>query len=167
MNNKLLITIALSMLALGGFSSLSLAKNSDFEQSVNVTADKFGGSLDDKTLIYSGNVTVAQGSLLIKADKLVIDSSTGKGKEIFIASGEPAVYSQTLEGDKPIQANANEIRYDFATRVLTLTGKAEINQSGSLVQSAKIQYDLEKQTLKAESDGKEDRVSTIFTPEKK
>jgi lipopolysaccharide export system protein LptA len=167
MNNKLLITIALSMLALGGFSSLSLAKNSDFEQSVNVTADKFGGSLDDKTLIYSGNVTVAQGSLLIKADKLVIDSSAGKGKEIFIASGEPAVYSQTLEGDKPIQANANEIRYDFATRVLTLTGKAEINQSGSLVQSAKIQYDLEKQTLKAESDGKEDRVSTIFTPEKK
>lgn len=167
MNHKLLITVALALIAFGGFPSASFAKNSDFEQSVNVTANKFGGSLDEKTLIYSGNVSVSQGTLLIKADKLVIDSSAGKGKEVFIASGEPAVYSQTLEGDKPIQANANEIRYDFATRVLTLTGKAEINQSGSLVQSAKIQYDLEKQTLNAESGGKEERVSTIFTPEKK
>jgi lipopolysaccharide export system protein LptA len=167
MNDKLLLAIALGLLAFSAVPSISFAKNSDFEQSVNVTANNFGGSLDEKTLIYRGNVTVAQGTLLIKADKLVIDSSAGKGKEVFIASGEPAVYSQTLEGDKPIQANANEIRYDFATRVLTLIGKAEINQSGSLVQSAKIQYDLEKQTLKAESGSEEERVSTIFTPEKK
>ncbi len=93
MNHKLLITVAITMLAFGGFPSISFAKNSDFEQSVNVTANKFGGSLDDKTLIYSGNVSVSQGTLLIKADKLVIDSSAGKGKEVFIASGEPAVYS--------------------------------------------------------------------------
>lgn len=155
-----------SWLVIAALSWPALAKNSDFEQPVSVTADDFGGSLDDKTMIYQGNVTVVQGSLLIKANKLVIDSSAGKGKEVFIASGQPAAYSQTLDGDKPINANANEIRYDFATRVLTLTGKAEINQSGSLVQSAKIQYDLEKQTLKAESDGKQERVSTIFTPEK-
>ncbi len=167
MNLNHVMTTLFAVLLLSVASTAAQAKNSDFEQSVSVSAKKFDGSLDDKTLVYSGSVTVSQGTLLIKADKLVIDSSAGKGKEVFIASGEPAQYSQTLEGDKPIQANANEIRYDFATRVLTLTGKAEINQSGSLVQSAKIQYDLEKQTLNAESGGKEERVSTIFTPEKK
>jgi len=159
-----LITAICSVFAASSFQLM--AKNPDFAQPVSVKANNFGGSLDEKTMVYHGDVTVAQGSLLIKAEKLVIDSSAGKGKEVFIAIGEPAAYSQTLEGGKPIQANANEIRYDFATRVLTLTGKAEINQSGSLVQSAKIQYDLDKQTLKAESDGSQERVSTIFTPEK-
>jgi lipopolysaccharide export system protein LptA len=72
-----------------------------------------------------------------------------------------------LEGDKPIKAMANEIRYDFASRILTLTGDAEINQSGSLVRSAVIQYDLAKQQLNASSGNENERVSTIFTPEKK
>ena len=62
---------------------------------------------------------------------------------------------------------ANEIRYEVSSRILTLTGKAEINQSGSLVKSEKIQYDLEKQKLNAEGGKDTERVTTIFTPEKK
>ena len=55
----------------------------------------------------------------------------------------------------------------MATRVLTLTGKAEITQSGSLVRSAKIEYDLLKQQLSAESEEGKERVTTIFTSEGK
>jgi len=75
-------------------------------------------------------------------------------------------WSQVLDGDKPIEAMANEIRYDVATRVLTLTGNAEINQSGSVVKSAKIQYDLAQQKLNAEGGKDTQRVSTVFIPEK-
>jgi lipopolysaccharide export system protein LptA len=162
MKSNFFLAFLLCMLA---FSSL--AKDSDFAQAVNVSSDNFGGSIEDKKLVYLGNVVVTQGSLSIKADKLEVDRSAGEGKEVFIATGQPAEYSQLLDGDKPIQAMANEIRYDFATRILTLTGKAEINQSGSLVRSAMIQYDLAKQSLKASSGKDNERVSTIFTPEKK
>lgn len=162
MKSNFFLAFLLCMLA---FSSL--AKDSDFAQAVSVSSDNFGGSIEDKKLVYMGNVVVTQGSLSIKADKLEVDRSAGEGKEVFIATGQPAEYSQLLDGDKPIQAMANEIRYDFATRILTLTGKAEINQSGSLVRSAMIQYDLAKQSLKASSGKDNERVSTIFTPEKK
>lgn len=152
------------------FSLCSLtaqAQNKDFIEPVSVNSDNFDGSVKEKKLIYIGNVVVKQGSLLIKADRLEVDSSAGQGKEIFTAFGNQAVYSQLLDGDKPIQAMANEIRYEVSTRLLTLTGKAEINQSGSLVKSEKIQYDLEKQKLNAESGKDTERVTTIFTPEKK
>ncbi len=149
------------------FSTAVLAKTTDFSEPIEVNADRNEASLKQQMLVYSGNVIVKQGTLLIKADKLTVDRSGGEGKEVFIAVGKPAVYSQVLDGDKPIQASAEEIRYAMATRVLTLTGKAEITQSGSLVRSAKIEYDLLKQQLSAESEEGKERVTTIFTSEGK
>lgn len=148
-------------------STAVLAKTTDFSEPIEVNADRNEASLKQQMLVYSGNVIVKQGTLLIKADKLTVDRSAGEGKEVFIAVGKPAVYSQVLDGDKPIQASAEEIRYAMATRVLTLTGKAEITQSGSLVRSAKIEYDLLKQQLSAESEEGKERVTTIFTSEGK
>lgn len=149
------------------FSAAAVAKTTDFSAPIEVSADRNEASLKQQMLVYSGNVIVKQGTLLIKADKLTVDRSGGEGKEVFIAVGGPAVYSQLLDGDKPIQASAEEIRYAMSTRVLTLTGKAEITQSGSLVRSAKIEYDLLKQQLSAESEVGKERVTTIFTSEGK
>ena len=146
-------------------SAAAFAKTSDMKEPIHVDAARTEGSIKEQTLVYSGNVSVKQGSLEIKADTLTVDRSAGDGKEVFIAQGKPASYSQVLDGDKPIQASAEEIRYNVANRTLTLTGKAEITQSGSLVQSAKIVYDLEKQQLSAESGKESERVITIFTPE--
>lgn len=159
--NKLSVVLLMLM------STAALAKNTDFSQPIEVNADRNEASLKQQMLVYSGNVIVKQGTLLIKADKLTVDRSAGEGKEVFIAVGRPAVYSQVLDGEKPIQASAEEIRYAMATRVLTLTGKAEITQSGSLVRSAKIEYDLVKEQLSAESEEGKERVTTIFTSEGK
>ncbi|ALZ75341.1 lipopolysaccharide transport periplasmic protein LptA [Rheinheimera sp. F8] len=148
-------------------SITATAKTTDFSEPIEVNADRNEASLKQQMLVYSGNVIVKQGTLLIKAEKLTVDRSAGEGKEVFIAVGQPAVYSQVLDGDKPIQASAEEIRYAMATRVLTLTGKAEITQSGSLVRSAKIEYDLLKQQLSAEGEKGKERVTTIFTSEGK
>ncbi len=148
-------------------STAATAKTTDFSEPIEVNADRNEASLKQQMLVYSGNVIVKQGTLLIKAEKLTVDRSAGEGKEVFIAVGQPAVYSQVLDGDKPIQASAEEIRYAMATRVLTLTGKAEITQSGSLVRSAKIEYDLLKQQLSAEGEKGKERVTTIFTSEGK
>lgn len=143
------------------------AKESDFTQQIHVQADNNLTSIKDNISTYLNNVEVRQGSLLIKADKLEANASAGKGQEVFIATGNPATYSQTLEENTPVNASASEIKYDLATRTLTLTGNAELSQSGSKVQGAVIRYNIEKQELSAESGAKNDRVITIFTPEGK
>ena len=161
-SNIILLSIALA------FSGICLAGPDDFKKEIQVDSDRQFGSIKDKVMTFVDNVKVNQGSLLIEADKLEVIASAGKGKEVFIASGQPAKYSQMLDGDKPIKASANEIRYDVAKGTLVLTGNAELSQNGSMVQGAVIKYNLEKQELEAESDGKKtERVTTVFSPEGK
>lgn len=140
------------------------AAPADYTQPVDVRADFWEASIQDNISIYRENVEVRQGTMLIKAARLEANASAGRGNEVLIASGTPATYSQTLEDGKAVSAQANEIRYDLASRTLTLTGNAELSQSGSQVQSAVIRYNIITQQLSAESEQNR-RVTTIFTPE--
>ncbi|GHG76651.1 lipopolysaccharide export system protein LptA [Alishewanella longhuensis] len=140
------------------------AAPADYTQPVDVRSDFWEASIQDNISIYRENVEVRQGSMLIKAVRLEANASAGRGNEVLIASGSPATYSQTLEDGKKVTAQANEIRYDLASRTLTLTGNAEMSQSGSLVQGAVIRYNIATQQLSAESEQNR-RVTTIFTPE--
>lgn len=140
------------------------AAPADYTQPVDVRSDFWEASIQDNISIYRENVEVRQGSMLIKAVRLEANASAGRGSEVLIASGTPATYSQTLEDGKEVTAQANEIRYDLANRTLTLSGNAEMSQSGSLVQGAVIRYNIATQQLSAESEQNR-RVTTIFTPE--
>lgn len=142
------------------------AAPTDHTQPIDVQADFWEASIQDNISIYRENVEVRQGSMLIKALRLEANASAGSGNEVLIATGTPATYSQTLEDGKEVKAQANEIRYELASRTLTLTGNAEMSQSGSLVQGAVIRYNIATQQLSAESEQNR-RVTTIFTPEVK
>lgn len=158
MNIKILCcTVLLSIGALQ-------ATPADYTKPVDVRSDFWEASIQDNISIYRENVEVRQGSMLIKAVRLEANASAGRGNEVLIASGTPATYRQTLEDGKEVTAQANEIRYDLASRTLTLTGNAEMSQSGSLVQGAVIRYNIATQQLSAESEQNR-RVTTIFTPE--
>ncbi|WP_337842825.1 lipopolysaccharide transport periplasmic protein LptA [Rheinheimera sp.] len=144
------------------------AAQDDHKKEIQVGSDRQFGSLKDKVMTFVDNVKVQQGSLLIEADKLEVIATEGKGKEVFIASGNPAHYSQEFEQGKKITAKAKEIKYDVGAALLILTGDAELSQAGSMVQGSVIRYNLEKQELAAEADGKKsERVTTVFTPEGK
>lgn len=162
---KIIKVIALLL----GTLSLSLyAASDDHKKEIQVDADRQSGSLKEKVMVFSDNVRVTQGSLVITANKLEVIASEGKGKEIFIASGSPASYSQEFEKGKQIKASANEIKYDVGATVLVLTGNAELSQAGSSVQGALIRYNLAKQEIEAEANRqKSERVTTVFSPEGK
>jgi len=140
----------------------------DYKKEIQVKSERQFGSLKDKVMTFVDKVRVTQGSLLIESDKLEVIATAGKGKEVFVASGKPAHYSQELEPGKQMKAKANEIRYDVGAAMLILSGDAELSQAGSLVQGSVIRYSLEKQELEAESGGKQsEQVTTVFTPEGK
>ncbi|XOV80642.1 MAG: lipopolysaccharide transport periplasmic protein LptA [Aestuariibacter sp.] len=118
-----------------------------------------------KTSIFREDVHISQGTLKIDADEVEVIAEEGKGKEIFIARGKPAVYSQTMDDGSAITAKANEIRYQVETRMLDLNGAAELYQDASMVKGEKISFNLEKEQLIAGTKGGESRVTTVFQAE--
>ncbi len=148
-------------------SANSYAINVDYSQPIAITSENNETSIKENVSVYTQNVEIRQGSLNITADRLEINATAGKGNEVFITTGSPVRYSQLLEGDIPVNASATEIRYDLASRTLTLSGNAELSQSGSQVQAAVIRYNIETQQISAESGEQKKRVTTIFTPENK
>lgn len=118
-----------------------------------------------KTSIFKDDVHVRQGSLSIDADELHVTAEAGKGKEIFTATGKPAVYSQTMDDGSKVTAKANQIRYVVESRTLELTGNAELYQDTSMVKGDKISFNLEKEQLIAGGEEQEGRVTTVFQTE--
>jgi lipopolysaccharide export system protein LptA len=143
------------------------AVEADYSQPIAITSDDNATSIRENVSVYTSNVEIRQGSLNIKADRLEINASAGKGNEVFLTTGSPVRYSQLLDGEIPVTATATEIRYDRASRTLTLSGNAVLSQSGSEVQAAVIRYNIETQQISAESGEQKKRVTTIFTPENK
>jgi lipopolysaccharide export system protein LptA len=146
-------------------STFTWAAQPDFQQPLSIDSDTSFGDIQTSTLVYEHNVIVQQGSLKILADRLEIDGSAGDGAEVFIATGNPATYSQMMEDGSVVEAQANEIRYERAIRLLTMTGDAELKQRGSLVRASLVRYNIETQQLSAErGDDESGRVRTIFEP---
>lgn len=158
MKTKLLALLLVNSLA-------AVAAKPDYTQQIQIDADNLV-SINENVATYRTNVVITQGSMQMKADQLEINASAGKGKEIYIATGSPVSYSQLLADGKPVTAQAKEMRYEPSNRTLTLSGDAELTQSGSVVKASVIRYNLEKQQLSAESNESK-RVTTIFTPEEK
>ncbi|CUS47430.1 MAG: lipopolysaccharide export system chaperone component LptA [Idiomarinaceae bacterium HL-53] len=137
----------------------------DFAQPVTVESNR--ELLDMRANIFrvEGNVIITQGSLIIRADELEIQGfSGGEGQaEKFIAKGSPATYEQEVQDGFIVTASADEIIYDATARILTLTGSAELLQSGNQLKAASITYDIGKQQVSAERN-EEQRVRTTFQP---
>lgn len=146
------------------FSCVADAKKNDFAQAIEVHADKQQVEITKNRVTFFNNVVVSQGSIKLKANKLVVSGTGEKGTEVMVATGTPATFHQILESGKPIDAEANEIRYEIKTRTLTLTGNSKLSQEESVVKGHKVQYDIDRQEMIAEgSKGK--KVTTIFLPQ--
>ncbi len=68
-----------------------------------------------------------------------------------------------LDDGKPVDGRANKVHYDLGTEFLTLTGNAELKQLDSKINGERITYDVKKQQLKANGNGKS-RVQTVLIP---
>lgn len=119
-----------------------------------------------KTSIFREDVHITQGSLTILADEVEVIAALGEGKEVFIARGNPASYSQKMDDGSDISAMAEEIKYEVDTRTLTLDGQAELQQNSSMVKGESIVFNMELEQLVAQgTDESEGRVTTIFRPD--
>ncbi len=159
-NNKILLLTALMMTSLSAF-----ALKDDTNKPINIVSDNQSLDMENSVVTFTDNVVITQGSILIKANKVVITrppENSGK-KETVEAFGNPVTFHQQLDDGKPVDGKANKVHYDLGTEFLTLTGNAELKQLDSKINSERITYDVKKQQLKAYGNGKS-RVQTVLIP---
>ncbi len=135
------------------------------DEKLLIDADNQQVQLKNNVLVFSQNVLITHGKRTIKADHLKAYSrkELGPKNEILVATGKPASYSEALADGTTITASADEIRYDVAKAMLTITGNAQITQSGQQINAETIVYDIDKQIISANKKaGSNDRVHTVL-----
>jgi lipopolysaccharide export system protein LptA len=146
------------------FSMPSWALSNDTEQPIYIDSDNQELDIQKNIVTFTGNVILRQGSIDIRADKVVITRPNGQdGQETIDAYGKPATFHQIMDDGKPIDGAALKMRYETAIDFLKMTDEAILIQEGSEIQGKVITYKIDEQRLVAES-GSKKRVTTILQP---
>ena len=159
-SNKLFLASTLTLIAFSAF-----ALKDDTNQPINIVSDNQSLDMNSRVVTLSNNVVITQGSILVKADKVIITrpEENANKKDTVEAFGNPVTFHQMMDDGKPVDGKANKVFYDLITEFLTLTGNAELKQLDSKISGNVITYDVKKQQLKANGSSGS-RVKTVLIP---
>lgn len=151
----------------GAFSGMR-----DNGQPIQIEADRLEVTDAKGVAVFAGNVSVVQGSTILKTSKLKVHyrrggrtkSPAGNVAKI-IASGKVAVRS----GNQTASANSAVVDLDNKTAILT--GDVVVSQGSNVVSGCRLNINLATNAAKLEPCGKKSqanksngRVRMIFTP---
>ena len=143
-------------------ASNATAKTADRSAPMDVSADRTDAMLgDDSDSILSGNVTIAQGSLQVHADKAVIQRKAGDITQVEL-TGTPATLNQVADNGEAMNARASKIVYTLSSDLIVLTGGVVIEQPRGNLRGETIKYDLKTGRLDGGGDG--NRVQMRILP---
>lgn len=124
----------------------------DRDQPLRVKSLRLERDQSSGVITYSGDVQATQGTLRIAADTVIVSMTADAITEI-VATGAPAtIEEQPAPGGEIVNGAADTIRYDVASEILTLTGKASIVQGESSVRAENLEYDLRAQRYSAQGE---------------
>ena len=122
----------------------AMAERADRDKPVNLEADKV--SVDDakKVLVFDGNVLLSQGTMTIRASKLVV-TQDDNGFQRGVATGTanaPARFRQKREGrDDYIEGEAERIEHDARAEKTEFFVRARVKSGGDEVTGSYISFD--------------------------
>jgi len=137
-------TIAIFALCLVAAPMLIQAEES---AAIEIDADQSncGTDLEDCTL--EGNVVIKQGDSNITADK------------------SPVNFNYLVGSESRASGNANNVSFDLNQRMISLDGNAQLIDGKNELNGEHIEYDLNKERLKANNQGNgTGRVHLVFEP---
>lgn len=166
-----------SMLALA-VAALALpaaAERADRDKAVNLEADK--ATVDDstKTATFTGNVVLTQGTLSIRADRMVVKQDAD-GFQSGSAWGNPVSLKQKREGvDEYVEGWGQRLEYDGKADRVQLFENARLRRGQDEVRGNYISYDSRTEFFQvtgggaaaATADNPKGRVRAVIQPKKK
>lgn len=154
----------LLLLGLALSPTYSTANPDDRKKAVSIKADSSQYDERAGTQTLSGNVEITQGSMLIKADRVVIELNNGALYRIT-GKGNPIRFQQLTQNNDLMRGQSNEISYDTRTSELIFTGDAQFERPGQKLTGNTIEYNMLQLTFKAAGSDK-GRVSITLQPGK-
>lgn len=142
------LMLSLSVMALT--STHTHALPSDRLQETRASAENVVFDQKKGIATYTGAVKVQQGSLVVTADSIVIETNTDGSVKRMIATGAPAQFQQQPEENQGvITASAHSITYTPDKKHLLLIENASLEQDGAVMSGPRIDYDLVKEVMRA------------------
>lgn len=110
----------------------ALAKQSDRDQVINITADHFAGSQDSGKINFSGNVHMDQGTFRADGAQATgyTDPNDTSQWQRAVLTGSPAHFQQTQDDGTLVHGQAQTLDYQVSQNTVILTGDAAIVQQG-------------------------------------
>ena len=141
-------TLLATLAVLAATSTHVLALSTDRDQPAEIEADDIEFDFKNGTRTYLKNVLVIQGSLRIKADKVVANYGE-KDLENATAWGSLARFKQRPD-DKPDDTEgwARKIIVDQVKNTITLIGKAALKQGPNTARGDTIVYNMATDKMK-------------------
>lgn len=116
----------LAALVVGGGSAL--AERADRLQPLNAEADSLRYDEARQTTIFSGNVVITKGSILIRGAQVEVRQDA-EGGQIGVVTGSPGFFRQKRDGvDEFIEGQASRIEYNSQTETVTFSGAAVLRR---------------------------------------
>lgn len=158
---------------------ISLAERADRDKPIHLEADR--ATVEDykrkgefRTSIFTGNVLLTQGTLRIRADKIIMKEDS-TGYRYATAYGNLASFREKRDGvDEYVEAWSKRVEYDDKTSKIELFGNARLKRGGDEVAGDYITYDIKRDFFQVnsleekENDRQPDsRVRAIIQPRNK
>lgn len=126
---------------------------------VYLEADK--GTFDDakKEAVFTGNVVLTQGPLVIRAERMVVKQDAD-GFQKGVAYGNPATFRQTRPGtSEVIEGWSKRMEYDGRTELLEMFDEARMKRGQDEVRGAYISYNARNEFYQVLGGRKEESAS--------
>ncbi|MGP1931035.1 MAG: lipopolysaccharide transport periplasmic protein LptA [Arsenophonus sp. ET-DL12-MAG3] len=141
-----------------------LALKNDFKQPIQINSVRQSIDLVKNITIFTKNIVIKQGTIDVRAYKVIVIRPNGDWKKMVIeAYGKPVTFYQLQDNGKPIKGYSNKIRYEIEKKLVILTGNAYLEQLDNNIKGDKIFYLVQTQKMKAFSK-KGSKVTTTLLP---
>jgi lipopolysaccharide export system protein LptA len=151
----------------------ALADRADRDKPLNIEADSMTADEAKKTATFEGKVVLTQGSLIIRAERIVVRQDN-EGFQFGVATGNPATFRHKQDGSAGyIDGQAMRIEYDNRADRVEFFNDARLRRdSGDDIRGDFISYDArsERFTVKSANGtsgtNREGRVRATIMPKK-
>ena len=142
---------ALTLLATAlAFTATASAERSDRDKPINFAGDAGDANLQARGGALTGNVIITQGTLSIRADRIVFRQNTDNSLSAT-AVGNPVAIRQKRDGtDEYYEGYAQRVEYDGAKELVELFDRALLKRGQDEIRSNYVSYNAGTEVFKAE-----------------
>lgn len=107
---------------------LAMAERADRNKPLNAEADSLRYDDARQTSVFSGNVVITKGSIVIRGAQVEVRQDA-QGNQFGLVTGRPGSFRQKREGvDEHIEGQAERIEYDSKAETVRFSGQAVLRR---------------------------------------